>query len=158
MAALAFVSDGEPAVAEQPGDRPLDLPAVAAEPFAGLDSRACDPRDQAAVPEPGEVVGGAVRLASAYLDRSASARSAPGADGRYRQDQRLERLTVVQVRPGHRDDQRDALGVGQDVQFAALLTAVYRVRPGQGAPLPSSWPRNEAPGLRPRYDLVPQSR
>lgn len=25
-------------------------------------------------------------------------------------------------------------------------------------PLPSSWPRNEAPGLRPWYDLSPQSR
>lgn len=46
VAALAFIADGETAVAEQPGDRPLDLPAVSAEPLAGLDARARDARDE----------------------------------------------------------------------------------------------------------------
>lgn len=39
MAVFAFVSDGEVAVAEQPGKGPLDLPAVPAGPFGGLDAR-----------------------------------------------------------------------------------------------------------------------
>lgn len=40
------IADSETAVAEQPGDRPLDLPAVSAEPLAGLDARARDARDE----------------------------------------------------------------------------------------------------------------
>lgn len=56
--------------------------------------------------EPGHVVGGDVRFVSAYLDWSPSAWSTPGADVCYWQDQWLERLTVVQVRPGRRDGQR----------------------------------------------------
>jgi hypothetical protein len=135
VGALSLVSQGESAVAEQPGDRPFDLSAVPPEPFAGLDSRAGDPRDQAPAAEPGDVVGGEVRLVSAYLDRSPPARSASGAGGRYRQEQRLERLAVVQIRPGHHNGQRDALGIGQDVQFAALLASISRIRPGQGASL-----------------------
>jgi hypothetical protein len=115
VGALSFVSDGEPAVAEQPGDRPLDLPAVAAEPFAGLDARARDPRDETPAAEPCEVIGGVVRLVRADLDRPPSARSAPRADGGYTEDQRLERLAVVDVRAGDREGQRDALGLGQDV-------------------------------------------
>jgi hypothetical protein len=75
---------------------------VPPEPLAGLDSRAGDPRDQAPTAEPGDVAGGEVRLIGMWVGRSPPARSAPGADGRYRQDQRLERLAVVQVRPGHR--------------------------------------------------------
>ncbi|NIY70764.1 hypothetical protein SMALB_8946 [Streptomyces malaysiensis] len=41
----------------------------------------------------------------------------------------------MQVRPGCCHGQRDALGVREDVQFAALLAAINRIRPGQGAPL-----------------------
>jgi hypothetical protein len=34
VAAFSFVPDGEAAVADEPGDRPLDLPSVPAEAFA----------------------------------------------------------------------------------------------------------------------------
>jgi hypothetical protein len=108
---------------------------VPAEPFARFDPRARDARDEPAFAQPGEVVGGEVRLIRAKLAGTAPTRSAAGADRRNATDQRLERLAVVQVRPGHRNGQRDALGVGQDVQFAALLAAINRIRPGQGAPL-----------------------
>lgn len=79
MAALAFVSDGEPAVAEQPGDRPLDLPAVAAEPFAALGSRTRDPRDQGAAAETGQCPESEIRWQwAATLSRISSAVSSRG--------------------------------------------------------------------------------
>ena len=46
MRALSFVSDGQAAVAEEPSDRPLDLPAVPTEAFAGLDAWPRDARDE----------------------------------------------------------------------------------------------------------------
>lgn len=70
MGALALVADGEAAVAEEPGDRPFDLPAVSAEPFA-LDSM------------PGRAIRG-IRLRSRSQARwsaekyALSARSLPG--------------------------------------------------------------------------------
>lgn len=38
VAGFAFVAHGQPPVAEDPGDRPLDLPAPAAQSLAGLDA------------------------------------------------------------------------------------------------------------------------
>jgi hypothetical protein len=46
VGALPLVPDGEAAVAEQPGDGPLDLPAVSTEPLTGLDARTRDARDE----------------------------------------------------------------------------------------------------------------
>lgn len=66
--ALSFVSDGEAAVAEEPGDRPLDLPAVPTEAFAGLDAGPRDARDEPALAQPGQVFGGEVRLVRAEFD------------------------------------------------------------------------------------------
>lgn len=92
-------------------------------------------RDEAAFAQPGEVVGGEVRLVRAELDRSAPTRPAPGADGGYAADERLEGEAVVGVRAGHGDGEQDSLGIGQHVQFAALLAVIDRVRPGQRSPL-----------------------
>lgn len=134
VGALSLVSDGEAAVAEEPGDRPLDLPTVSAEPLARLDARAGDTRDDSAFAQPGQVVGGEVCLVRAELDRPAPAWPAAGADGGYASDQRLEGLAVVGVCSGHGDGQGDAPRLGQHVQFAALLAAIDRVRPGQRTP------------------------
>jgi hypothetical protein len=58
---VALISDGEAAVAEQPGDRSFDHPTVFAQLLAGLDPFAGDPDDDAAVTDPlpqfGVVVG-----------------------------------------------------------------------------------------------------
>jgi hypothetical protein len=62
VGALSLVSHGESAVAEQPGDRPFDLPAVPTEAFAGLDAGPRDARDEPALAQPGQVFGGEVRL------------------------------------------------------------------------------------------------
>ena len=79
-------------------------------------------------------------------------------DGRDPVDQREGVGGVVDVGRGCDDLERDAASVADQVVFAARLPPVDRRRTGVGPPLPSSWPRNEAPGLRPRYDLSPQSR
>lgn len=67
VAAFSFVPDGEAAVAEEPGDRPLDLPAVLAEPLAGLDTGTGDPRDEVPAAEPAEVLRRVVRLVACGL-------------------------------------------------------------------------------------------
>lgn len=113
--------------------------------------------DQAPAAEPGEVVGGEVRLVSADLDRSPPARSTHGTDGWYRQDQRLEGLAGVKVRPGHRNDQWDALAVGQDMQVAAFLprsTGFVPVRPlfSPGQKPRQRSPRSRGGGLRVRKE------
>lgn len=69
MRALSFVSDGEAAVAEEPGDRPFDLPAVPTEAFAGLDAGPRDARDEPALARPGQVFGGEVRLIGTWVGR-----------------------------------------------------------------------------------------
>lgn len=46
---LSFVSDGEASVAEEPSDRPFELPAVPTEAFAGIDAGPRDARDEPAL-------------------------------------------------------------------------------------------------------------
>ncbi|NIJ11162.1 hypothetical protein FHU38_001506 [Saccharomonospora amisosensis] len=52
VAGFAFISDGQAAVAGQPGDRSFDDPAVAAEFLGGFDAFAGDARDDLALAEP----------------------------------------------------------------------------------------------------------
>lgn len=99
MAAFALAPDGQAAVAEEPGDRPFDLPAVPAETLAGLDAGSGDARDDAPLAQPLQPLGGVVRLVGAEPAGPTSAGAAPGADGGYAQHQRQERLAVMNVRP-----------------------------------------------------------
>lgn len=84
MAALSLVSDGRAAVAEELGDRPLDLPAVPSETLAGLDADPGDVRDDAPLAQPGRPIGGVVRRVGAEpvdagaLGPGPGARSTPG--------------------------------------------------------------------------------
>ncbi|GAA0909110.1 hypothetical protein GCM10009574_101490 [Streptomyces asiaticus] len=100
MCALSFVSDGQAPVAEEPRDRPFDLPAVSAEAFAGLDSGTGYTWDDATVAQPRQALGGVVRLVRAEPAGPASSRSASGPDRGNAQDQRQKCLAVVNVRAG----------------------------------------------------------
>ncbi|MBZ9644449.1 hypothetical protein [Streptomyces sp. PSKA30] len=51
-------------------------------------------------------------------------RAAVGADGGYAADERLEGEAVVGIGRGHGEGERDALGLGQHMQFAALVELV----------------------------------
>lgn len=131
MITLAFVSDGEAAVAEEPTDRSLDPPAVTAESFAGLDAGPGDARGDAPLAEPSAVLSGVICLVGPEFDRPTAARSTPGAHRRYPPHQRPQGVGVVNVRAGDADDERKSLRVGQHVQLAALFASVDRVWPGQ---------------------------
>jgi hypothetical protein len=131
VAAFAFVADGEAAVAEQPGDGPLDLPPVPSQPLGRLDARTRDPRGDAPSAQPGQGLGGVVGLVRAQLARAPAPWPAPGPDRRDRLDQRPQRVNVMDVGGRDPDGERDALRVGQNVQLAAGLAPVDRVRAGQ---------------------------
>jgi hypothetical protein len=134
VAAFAFVADGEAKVAEQPGDGTLDLPPVPSQALGRLDARMGDPRGDAASAQPCQGLSGMVNLVRVQLAGAPAPRPAPGADGRYRLDQRLERVAVVDVGGRDPDGQRDPLGLGQYVQLAARLPAIDGVRAGQRPP------------------------
>jgi hypothetical protein len=95
---FAFVAEGQPAVAGQPGDGPLDLPPVTAQALTGLDAAPGDPRGDAALPQPGPVSIKVISLVRAELGGTPAARPAPGPDGGNAPDQRARRLAVVGVR------------------------------------------------------------
>ncbi|MEV8395443.1 MULTISPECIES: hypothetical protein [unclassified Streptomyces] len=80
MRALSFVSDGEAVVAEEPSDRPFDLPAVPTEVFAGLDAGLRDARDEPAFAQPGEV--SAEKFALSARSLTVGAAVVPGGTGR----------------------------------------------------------------------------
>lgn len=132
---VAFVADGEAAVAAEPGDGAFDLPAVAAEAFAGVDAAAGDAGGDAAFAQPSAVAGGVVALVGAEFAGPAAARSAAGPDRGDAGDQWLQRLPVVGVRGGDADDQGQAVRVGQDMDLRSGFAAVDGVRAGQRAPL-----------------------
>lgn len=95
---IKWIFDGQAAVAEEPSDRPLDLPAVPTEAFAGLDAWPRDARDEPTLAQPDEVFGGEVRLIRAEFDGTAPPRSPTGPDCGDAEDQRHEGETVVHVR------------------------------------------------------------
>jgi hypothetical protein len=77
---VAFVADGEAAVAGEPGDGAFDLPAVSAEALVGVDAAAGDARGDAALAQPGPVDLRVVGFVGAELGWLAAAWSAAGAD------------------------------------------------------------------------------
>ncbi len=88
--------------------------------------------------------------------RSLAGVADPAGDWRDGVDQVQGLGDVVDVGRGGDDLERGAVAVADQVVLAAALAAVDRRRARRGPPLPSSWPRDGAPGLRPRHDLEPQ--
>src|SRR4051812_45924589 len=66
----ALVADGEPAVAGEPGQGPLNDPAVATEPLAGVDAASGDPRDDPASAEIASAAREVVALVGVQLGRA----------------------------------------------------------------------------------------
>ncbi len=74
----APVPDGGAAAAGQPACRPLGPPAVTVGPFARLDPRSGDARNDAAFTQPGRTIGGEARLVRTRSAGPAPARPAAG--------------------------------------------------------------------------------
>ena len=100
-ARFAFVADGQAPVAGEPGDGALDLPAVASQPFAGVDAAAGDARDDAALAQPAAVGVEVVPLVRAELD------------GRRRRGPRRDRMAGTPMTRGRK--------ARQSLVFAALM-------------------------------------
>lgn len=98
---IAFVSDGESAVTEQPCDRSFDHPTVFAQLLAGLDAFAGDPDGDAAVADPRPQFGVVVGLVGVQFCGVCADEAASELDRWDRSDQRFEGVGVVGVRGGH---------------------------------------------------------
>src|SRR5215207_6465511 len=135
---VALVADRQPAVRGEPGQRPLDHPAVTAELRARLDALAGDAAADAASAEILSAAGNIVRLVGVQLGRALArapglARRAP--QGRDRRDQRLEEPGLVDVGRRERGRERDPAPVDHQMALRARFAAIRRIRPGLWAPL-----------------------
>ena len=133
----ALVADGEPAAAQQPGQGPFHLPAVAAQPLAGLDPTTGDPRADASAAQRPSASGEVIALVSVQLGRAPArpTRSAPRPDHRWDGIHQLfQERRVVGVGGRQRDRERRALPIDQQVILGAWLASVDRIRAGQLPP------------------------
>jgi hypothetical protein len=135
--AAALVADREAPVGQQPGQRPLHLPAVATPPGVGLDPTPGDPGS--AAPSAQQLAAARVVLAliAMQLGRSPPRPTwaTPWPDARrHGVHHGLQQLRIVGVgrRQPHR--QRDPTRVNQQVVLGAGLAAVDRIRADQFPP------------------------
>jgi hypothetical protein len=130
-----LVPDRQSPVARQPGQGPLDHPAVPAQPLARLDALARDPHlDPAAMEEP-STARDVVRLVGMELGRALAPLPGGLADRGHGVDQVREDHAVMAVRPGEHGGQRDALALRDEMLFRARLAAIGWVRSHRLAPL-----------------------
>jgi hypothetical protein len=127
MVSVALLSDGEAAVAAEPGDGPLDGPTVAAQAGRGLDAAAGDAVTDPAFMQGPVAVGDVVCLVGVELRGFAAARSAPRLDLRDALHQRFESLAVVEVGGRDAQGQRRPVPAGEDVELRAGLATIDRV-------------------------------
>src|SRR5690606_22271260 len=132
---VTFVAHRQPAIAAQPRQGAFDLPSVTAEAFAAVDTATGDPRNDAPCPQPPAVYGIVVTLVRPHPAGPAAARTTRRAHRWNRSDHRLQHDTVVGVCRGHRRDEGNAVGVGEDVDLRAVLASIDRAGTGQRSPL-----------------------
>jgi hypothetical protein len=136
--ATSLVADGESAVAGEPGERPLDHPAMATELLTGLDDFASDATADAALTQVLAAAGDVVRLVGVELQRALARSPWPAArpeDRRDVVDEVLEEPRVVRVRRREAEDQGDTSAVDHKMALRARFAAIRRIRPGRFAPL-----------------------
>lgn len=131
----SFVADGEAAEAVQPGEGPLDDPAMTAELLAGFNAASCDAGFDAPAFAGLAASSEVVRLVGMEFGRSSSRAAWLAADGRDGIQQFVERLAVVDVRPGQQEGERDALPVCDEMALGPRPAAVGWVGAGRLAPL-----------------------
>ena len=134
----SFVADTEAATAEQPRERALHHPSMAAQPLAGVDASPGDSWGNAARAQRTPQVRGVVGLAGVEFGRSfarsprSPTRTDDGRDGIHQREQ-LRRIVGVGRREA--DGQRDAVAIHHKVVLGAGFAAVNGVRSCLLAPL-----------------------
>ncbi len=131
----AFIADRQSPVPVQPGQRPLDHPAVATQPLTRLDAFAGDPDLDVPPVQEATAARDIVGLVGMELGRAFSALAGGLPDRGHGVDQRVEDGAVVPVGAAQPGGQRNPLTVADYMVFRARLAAIGRVRSGLIAPL-----------------------
>ncbi len=128
---VAFVADGQTAIADEPGKGAFDLPSMTTEPGGIVDPAAGDTWDDAPAVQPVSVDAVVVAFVGAQPLGPAAARAAPGPDRRNRCHQRPQHDAVVDVGAGHGGNQWQTIRIGQDMDLRSGLAAIDRITAGQ---------------------------
>jgi hypothetical protein len=123
-AGVPIPADLQPSEAAQPGQRPLHPPAVAAQPLRRLDPAARDPGIDPTPSQIGAAVPGVIPLVRVDCAGPAAPPTAGVAHRRHVVHQRLEHGAVVDDGRRHRDRQRQATAVADQVEFGAGLATI----------------------------------
>jgi hypothetical protein len=123
----ALVTDGEPAEPIDPGEGPLDNPAISAECLARFDPASGDAAADATLTQVSPTAPIIVALVRVDLVGSLTWSATWSFDRLDRLDQVFEENRVVDVRRSEPDREWDALPVDQEVPFRARFAAVGRV-------------------------------
>jgi hypothetical protein len=111
-----LVADREAPVGQQPGQGAFDLPALSAQPLAGLQPTAGDPRDDAPAAQRPPAGREVVSLVAMQLGWASARPTRPPSwpdDRRDRVDQLLQQQRVMGVGGREPDGQRDPGGIDQ---------------------------------------------
>lgn len=131
----AFIAHREPTVARQPGERPLDHPAMPPQPGTGVDPASRDARADVASPQFRAAVPVIVGLVGVQLRRAPTA-TTPWRPERWDRIKECgQERVVVGVRPTQQACQRNPLRIGDQVTFGARFAAIRGVGADRLAPL-----------------------
>ncbi len=130
---VALVAYGEAAVAGEPGQGPLDHPALPPQARLVLHAPAGDAIGDAPLGQRGAAGGVVVALVGVQLGGAAGGAVRAG-ERRQRVEQRREDGAVVPVGPGQPRRERESAALDQEVPFGARFAAIRRVRADRIAP------------------------
>jgi hypothetical protein len=130
----AVVADEQPFELVEPGEGPLDDPAVAAQAGAVLGLAPRDLGRDAALAELAAVAVVVVATIGSEARRSASRPADLAANRRHAVDERDQLSAVVAVAAGQRPGERDPRRVYEKVMLGAVSGSINRARARLGAP------------------------
>jgi hypothetical protein len=131
----AFVTDRQPPIAVEPGQGALDHPAVATEPFAGVDTLAGDADADVAATQRLATAWVVIPLVGMQLGGALAAPSIGLPDGGNGVEHLLEDDGVVAVGSAQERGERDPGPVDHKMALAARFAAIRWIRAGELAPL-----------------------
>ena len=124
---VSFVTDAQAAELMQPTQSPFHHPASFAQTASMRGALSRQTIDHASALQPAMVSPIAISAISLHQFWSLTRSASFARDRRNRQQQRFERLTIVHVGGGQLCTQRNALGIGAKMMFAARFAAIRRV-------------------------------
>jgi len=131
---LPFVAHREAAVAVEPRQRPLDHPAMLAQPLARLDAPPRDTGCDAALAASQPTKGVIVAFVGMQLGGAATRPTALPTHGRDGIQGCFQHLTVVDIGRRKRHRERDTASVDHQMALRARFAAIRWIRPGLLAP------------------------